>query len=177
MVLAALPAGCGHDVTMPDHLTGTAVARMAERELEAENPRLAAGTLTCPDLEFRVGRSVRCVRTTTLAKGRIVSVGGTVRVSSMASGGRLHVAMDSEAAEFGVTGDQVAADLRRQYHRLFHRAAGAVDCPYLRGQVGARATCHVRTGTARRAVDAVVTQVDPDEYDVRYTFRAHRPAS
>ena len=177
MVLAALPAGCGHEVTMPDHLTGAAVARMAERELEAENPRLAAGSLTCPDLELRVGRSVRCVRTTTLGSGRIVRVEGTVRVASMASGGRLHVAMDTRAAGFGVTGDQVAADLRRQYPRLFHRAAGAIDCPYLRGKVGARATCHVQVTGASRAVDAVVTQVDPEEYGVRYTFRRHRPAS
>jgi hypothetical protein len=180
MVLAALPTGCGHEVTMPDHLAGTAVARMAERELEAENPGLAAGTLTCPDLDLRVGSSVRCVRTTALGNGRIVKVAGTVQVASMASGGRLHVAMDSQAVEFGVAGDQVAADLRRHYRGLFHRTPGAVDCPYLRAKLGARATCRVRIGSTRRTVDVVVTQVDPQEYDVRYTFRPHRapaPAS
>src|SRR3954454_6488033 len=116
---------------------------MAERELEAESLGLAYGTLACPALELRVGASVRCVRTTAFGDGRVVKVRGTVRVTSLASGGRLHVAMDHEAAEFGVSGERVAAELRRRSRHLFHRSPGAIDCPYLRGQVGDRTTCDV----------------------------------
>jgi hypothetical protein len=174
LVVAALPTGCGHAATLPDRLAGGAVATMAERQLEVENPRLAKGSLSCPDLDLHVGATVRCLRTTALGKGRIAKVGGTVRVTSLASGGRLHVAMDSQAVEFGLTGDQLAADLRRR--RLPRRPTDAVECPYLPARVGARATCHVRADRARRAVDAVVTWVDVEQYDVRYTFRARQTA-
>ena len=177
MVLAALPTGCAHDVKLPDHLSGSSVGSMAERELETENPRLAHGSLSCPRLDLHVGASVRCLRTTAFADGRIVKVRGTVRVTSLASGGRLHVAMDTEAAEFGISGDQVAAELRRQYRQLFRRPPAGIDCPYLRGQVGAHSTCDVRVGHSQRAVDAVVTSVDAEQYDVRYTFRAHPRAT
>jgi hypothetical protein len=177
MVLAALPAGCGHDVRLPDHLSGSSVGSMAERELETENPRLAHGSLSCPALDLRVGASVRCLRTTAFGDGRIVKVRGTVRVTSLASGGRLHVAMDGEATEFGLSGDRVATELRRQSGHLFHRSPGRIDCPYLRGQVGARTTCDVRIGGTQRAVDAVVTGVDAEEYAVRCTFRPHPPAT
>ncbi|MBW8750445.1 MAG: hypothetical protein JF565_03375 [Propionibacteriales bacterium] len=173
MVLAALPAGCGSDVRLPDQLSGSSVGSMAERELETENPRLAHGSLSCPALDLRVGASVRCLRTTAFGDGRIVKVRGTVRVTSLASGGRLHVAMDTEATEFGVSGDRVATELRGQARHLFHRSAGSVDCPYLRGQVGARSTCDVRIGHTQRVVDAVVTDVDAEQYDVRYSFRPH----
>lgn len=173
MVLAALPAGCGQDVRLPDHLSGSSVGSMAERELETENPRLEHGSLSCPALDLRVGASVRCLRTTAFGDGRIVKVRGTVRVTSLASGGRLHVAMDSEAAEFGLSGDRVATDLRRQSGHLFHRSPDRIDCRYLRGQVGARSTCDVQIGGTRRVVDAVVTGVDAEAYAVRYTFRPH----
>jgi hypothetical protein len=169
--LALVVSGCGHHVSLPDELTGRSVASMAEHELEAENPRLTHGALRCPDLDFRPGASVRCVRTTTLDNGRVVKVGGTVRVTSMASGGRLHVAMDPRATEFGVTGAQVATELRRRSPQLFRQAPGAIDCPYLRGQVGARASCVVHVGGARHVLDAVVTRVDAASYDVSYAFR------
>jgi hypothetical protein len=176
LLVAALPAGCGEDVVRLDNLDGAKVAAMAERELEAENPGLTAGSLACPDLDFRVGAQVRCLRTTTLPNGRIVKVGGTVRVSSLASGGRLHVAMDGKASEFGLSGAQVAAELRRQYAQLFHAEPGAVDCPYLRGELHATVACHVRVGSHRRRVDAVVAQVDPEAYAVHCRFRPHQPA-
>lgn len=173
LLLAGLSAGCGPDVTRPDTLHGKDVARMAEHELEAENPQLVSGALTCPDLAFRVGAAVRCLRTTTLTNGRVVKVAGTVRVTSLASGGRLHVAMDKEAAEFGVSGAQVAAELRRRYPRLFHGQPGAVSCPYVRGRLGSTATCRVQVGATRRLVDAVVAHVDAATYDVRCSFRSH----
>jgi hypothetical protein len=176
LLVVTLPAGCGDEVVRLHELGGDKVAAMAERELEAENPGLAAGSLTCPDLRFRVGASVRCLRTTTLPNGRIVKVGGTVRVSSLASGGRLHVAMDSKASEFGLSGAQVASELRRQYPHLFRGEPGAVDCPYLRGELNATVACHVRVGGDRRTVDAVVAQVDPAAYSVRCRFRPHQPA-
>jgi hypothetical protein len=176
LLVTTLPAGCGEDVVQLDSIDGGKVATMAERELEAENPGLSAGTLSCPDLDFHVGASVRCLRTTTLPNGRIVKVGGTVRVSSLASGGRLHVAMDTEASEFGLSGAQVAAELRRQYAQLFHAEPGAVDCPYLRGELHATVACHVRVGSHRRTVDAVVAQVDPEAYAVHCRFRPHQPA-
>jgi len=91
-LLAGLATGCGQDAVRPDELHGRDVARMAERELEAENPRMAVGTLTCPGLKFRRDASVRCLRTVELSEGRVVKVPGTVIVSSVAGGGRLHVA-------------------------------------------------------------------------------------
>jgi hypothetical protein len=175
LLVATLPAGCGEEVVRLDNLDGDKVAAMAERELETENPGLNAGSLACPDLDFRVGASVRCLRTTTLPNGRIVKVGGTVRVSSLASGGRLHVAMDGKASEFGLSGARVAAELRRQYAQLFGGQPGAVTCPYLRGEVGATVACRVRVGGDRRTVDAVVAQVDPAAYAVRCRFRPHQP--
>ena len=170
-LLAGLTTGCGQDAVRPDELHGRDVARMAERELEAENPQLVAGTMTCPDLAFRVGASVRCLRTTTMTDGRVVKVGGTVRVTALSSGGRLHVAMDREAAEFGVAGGRLAAELRRRYRHLFQHEQGSVTCPYLLARVGATVRCHLRIGTLHRSVDAVVTSVDAESYDVHYEFR------
>jgi hypothetical protein len=172
-LLAGMSAGCSRGVVRPDELRGRDVASMAERELEAENPELVTGTLKCPDLAFRVGASVRCMRTTTLTNGRVVKVAGTVRVTSLASGGRLHVAMDEHAAEFGVSGGQVAAELRRRLRQLFRREDGTVTCPYLPARVGATVRCHLRIGKIRRTVDAVVTGVDAEKYGVRYDFQPH----
>jgi hypothetical protein len=173
VLLVLLGAGCGRHVVPPDSLAGAEVGRMAEHELEAENPRLAPGTLRCPDLDFRVGASVRCLRTADLGQGRVVKVAGTVAVTSLASGGRLHVALDDTAQEFGISGDQVATELRRRYAQLFGGHPGAVECPYLRGAVGNRVTCRVQVGGARRAVDAVVTRVDRVQYRTVCAFRPH----
>jgi hypothetical protein len=171
-----LVSGCGRDVPDVEEIAGAQVGAMAERELEAENPRLAPGSLDCPDLDLEVGASVRCERTATLSSGRLVKMLGTVRVTSLSSGGRLHVALDDPATEFGVTGEQVASVLRQQYQRLFHHRPGAVSCPYLLGEVGVHATCTVQVGDRRHAVDAVVSDVDATDYDVRYTFRRHPPS-
>jgi hypothetical protein len=146
---------------------------MAERELEAENSGMAAGQLTCPDLELRVGASVRCLRTVRLAGGRVVKVRGTVRVTSLDSGGRLHVEMDEGAEQFGVAGGQVAADVRRSFHG---RATG-VRCPYLPGRVGATVTCRLAVSGDRRAVRVTVTAVDAEEYRTTYTIDGAAAAS
>ena len=173
LLLGIAVAGCGRDVVVLDELEGSKVAAMAERELEAQNPRLAPGTLSCPDLDFEVGSSVHCLRTAELSKGRVVKVRGTVEVTSRASGGRLHVAMEDDAKEFGVTGEQVAAALG---HQLAERSAGVpgnIACPYLRGKVGTTITCSFDLDGARHDVDAVVTAVDAEEYDTVYVFRKH----
>lgn len=177
LLLGVVPVGCGHDVAVPDQLDGGDVSSMAEHELEAENPRLAPGRLSCPDLALRVGASVRCRRTTELTAGRVVTVAGTVRVTSLASGGRLHVAMDEQASEFGVAGDHIAAEVRRQLQLRFHREPSRVDCPYLRGAPGARVTCSVEMAGVRKHVAVVVSDADPTTYHVAYAVRAVRPAS
>lgn len=164
--------GCGQDVPAVDVLDGTDVATMAERQLMAENPRMAPGTLSCPDLEFEVGASVRCLRTTELSRGRVVKVAGSVEVTSQDSGGRLHVAMDDEAAEFGLSGDQLASEVAGRYTR--GGSAAVVECPYLRGTVGHRVTCQVDVADKRRQVVAVVTAVDERTYDVDYETRRRR---
>lgn len=177
LLAALVTTSCGSDVAVLDQIDGAKVGTMAERELEAENPRLAPGTLHCPDLDFEVGASVRCLRTAELSEGRVVKVGGSVEVSSLASGGRLHVAMDDEAREFGVTGEHIAADLRQQYVQRFHTQPSVVDCPYLRGVVGATVTCRLEAGGRRQDVDVTVTAVDSDSYRTTYVARAHRVAS
>ncbi|MGY2876788.1 hypothetical protein ACVW00_003978 [Marmoricola sp. URHA0025 HA25] len=177
LMVAVLSTGCGHDVVRPDTLAGDKVAAMAERELEAENQQLTRGTLSCPDLDFHVGASVRCLRTTTLTSGRVVKVGGTVRVTSLVAGGRLHVAMDEVAEEFGITGEQVATELRAKYGRMFGGRADSVTCPYVRGQVGVTVTCRVQAADGPRRVDAVVAHVDAEKYAVRCAFRPHRKVS
>lgn len=165
-------AGCGQDVPAVDVLDGTDVATMAERQLMAENPRMAPGTLSCPDLEFEVGASVRCLRTTELSGGRVVKVAGSVEVTSQDSGGRLHVAMDDEAAEFGLSGDQLASEVAGRYTR--GGSAAVVECPYLRGTVGHRVTCRIDVADKRREVVAVVTAVDERTYDIDYETRRRR---
>ena len=175
LLVGLVATGCSRDAGVPDRLDGDSVARMAEQELEAENAGLAQGTLSCPDLDFRVGASVRCVRTTGLSGGRVVKVGGTVSVTSRASGGRLHVAMDQQAREFGLDGDEFVAGVREQYRRRFGVDPDRLDCPYLRGVIGARVTCRVQAGAARYDVDVVVTAVDPATYGTSYTLDAQRP--
>jgi hypothetical protein len=156
---------------MPERLPGQAVAAMAERQLEAENPRMATGHLKCPDLDLRVGATVRCLRTTELSGGRLVEVEGTVRVTSVQAGGRLHVGMDEQAREFGLTGERLAAGVREQYAGRHHATPDRVECPYLRGEVGAVVTCRFEIAGRDRTVDVVVTTVDPASYGIRFAVR------
>jgi hypothetical protein len=173
LLLALLPAaGCGNAAVAHDPIPGAEVGTMAERELEARNPRMATGTMTCPELPLRIGASVRCVRTVQLSGGRVVTVGGTVEVTSLSSGGRLHVAMDDRAEGFGLAGEEVAVELSRQYARRTREQPGKVECPYLRGSVGATATCRLRLGGRWRRVEVVVTDVDPPRYRIEFRYRA-----
>lgn len=172
LLLGTLLTGCGGDTPLPDRLAGRAVAAMAERQLEAQNPRMATGRLECPDLDLRVGATVRCLRTAELSGGRVVVVAGTVRVTSVRAGGRLHVAMDEHAREFGLTGARVAAGVREQYAARHRVTPGRVECPYLRGVVGTVVGCRVEVGGRTRLVGAVVTAVDPETYTTR--FALHR---
>jgi hypothetical protein len=175
---ALLLAGCGgRAATGPDRLAGADVATMAERELEAENPRLTTGMMTCPDLDFEVGASVRCLRATELSGGRVVKVRGTVTVTSVESGGRLHVVMDEQPAEFGLTGSRVATDVRQRSQRWFHARPSRVDCPDLRGEVGATITCRVVIAGKRHAVDVLVTAVDRDAFRTSYVVRTRPTAN
>jgi hypothetical protein len=173
VLVAGVAAGCASDATVPHRLRGTEVAAMAERRLEQENPGLARGSLTCPDLRWRVGASVRCRRTTELTGGRVVKVAGTVTVTSLAAGGRLHVAMDERAEEFGVAASRLSAEVRGLYRRRFRATPGSLVCPYLLGVVGTTVTCRVEVGGARRDVDVVVTRVDPAAYRTFYAMRVH----
>ena len=155
LLVAVLPGGCGQGagLPLPDHLAGHEVGAMAERELEAENPRIAPGRLACPDLELRTGASVRCLRTAELSEGRVVKVRGTVSVTSLAAGGRLHVSMDPGAEEFGMTGAQLAAELRRRYSGRPEDRPARVTCPYLRAEIGQRVICRVDLAGAARTVE------------------------
>jgi len=177
VLLALVTGGCDDNTAVPDEIDGTQVGVMAERELEAENPDMAPGALACPDLSLRLGASVRCLRTTELSEGRVVKVNGTVEVTSLSSGGRLHVTMDDQASEFGVTGDQVAADLRQQYVRRFRTAPTRLDCPYLRGVVGTTVRCVLVVDGKRRTVTVAVTAVEPAGYRTTYVARNLRAAS
>ena len=178
VLCVGLLGACGRQaVSLPDRLDGGAVARMAERELEAENPRMAVGTLTCPGLNFRRGASVRCLRTVELSEGRVVKVPGTVTVSSVAGGGRLHVAMDDRAEEFGLSGEQVAVGVRQAFARRLHLRPTGVTCPYLRGAVGATVTCRVDGAGPRQTAEAEVTGVDAAEYRTSYAVRLGRAVS
>lgn len=172
LCLGMLATGCGGDPPLPDRLRGNAVAAMAERQLEAQNPRMASGTLSCPDVALKVGASVRCIRTTELSEGRLVKIGGTVSVTSVASGGRLHVAMDRQAQEFGLAAERLAAGVRRWFAKRYGVAPAGLTCPYLRGEIGARVACHVAGG---HDVEVVVTHVDPATYTT--TYAAHRRSS
>ena len=164
---AANSAGRVHpEVT---ELDGARVGAMAEEQLESDHADLAVGRITCPDLVVEVGSAVRCVRVAELSGGRRIRVLGTVTVTSLADGVRLHVALDDRVAEFGVTGEHLADDLSARLVR--HRAAAvAVRCPYLRGATGTVVRCTVRTGGRTTSVEVVVTGVDPSAQSTRYRF-------
>jgi hypothetical protein len=176
-----LVTGCGSSATPApaiDSITGDQVGAMAERQLEVEHPGMAPGDLTCPDLRFQVGLSVRCERVAELSGGRRIRVYGTVTVTSVEDGGRLHVKLDDEVAEFGVTGDALEADLRAELAKRFRTKAAEVTCPYLSGAVGSKVRCRVeaavkdrvKKGSGTLVVLAVVTGRDPGNNVTRYRF-------
>lgn len=171
VLLGLLPvAGCGGDDRPPAQLTGDRVAAMAERELEAENPEAAPAEMTCSDLEFRIGASTRCSRVAGLSGGRWVRVYGTVRVTGTADGGSLHVQMDDEAAEFGLSGDRVGALLRDQVGA--ESGISDVECPALTGEIGTSLVCSAERDGEVIRLRATVIAVDADRYDATLRFDA-----
>ena len=143
---------------------------MAEQQLEAMHSELATGTMTCPRLEVVMDASVRCVRVARLSGGRQIRVLGTVSVTSTRAGGRLHVRLDDEVAEFGVTGDELAKDLRARAQRVLRAAPERVSCPYLVGRPGAQVRCRVVVGEHTLVAPVQVVRVVPEDYRTLYRF-------
>lgn len=172
MVSVLLACGCGAgDDAAPARrttLAGTEVARMAETQLEQENPRIARGSMTCPSLSLRLGAEVRCHRVALLDGGRELRMSGTVRVNSVAGQGRLRVRLD-ETFRYGVSAGHLAADLRA---RLGSRGirADRVDCPWLSGPAGTVARCSVTVGKKRLVSRARVTGRDDATQTTRYVW-------
>jgi hypothetical protein len=166
--VAGLP-GCGPAPSV-DGIPGNRVAAMAEQQLEAMHNELATGTMTCPRLEFVVEASVRCVRIAQLSGGRQIRVLGTVSVTSTKDGGRLHVRLDDEVSEFGVSGEQLANDLRARAQRVLGAAPEQVSCPYLVGRKGARVTCEVVVLKRTLVAPVSVVRVVAADYRAEYRF-------
>lgn len=167
-------AGCGTDATTPseapiDFLPGEQVGNLAQRQLEAENPQMAIGPVTCPDLDWELNAAVRCMKVSELTEGRRVKVPGTVTVTSTQGTGKLHVELDDRATEFGVAASYLTAAVAAWVSRR-SGTARVGDCPYLVGVVGAVVTCPVRVAAQSFAVQAKVTAVDPQEYRTDYVL-------
>lgn len=174
-MLGLLLTGCGSTDLHIDHLAGSRVGVMAERQLEEMHPGMAPGELTCPTLRFRVGAAVRCVRVAELSGGRVVRMYGTVRVLSTRDGGDLHVAMDDHVAEFGVSADQLASDLSAVVAKRTKTVPTEVRCPYLDGSAGASVECTLLVGHVPARARATVTRVDPADFRTSYSFTLHLP--
>lgn len=173
LLISVLLTGCGSaDGPTPkrDVLSGVEVGAMAERELEAAHPGMAPGTVTCPDLNWEVGASVRCTQVAELSGGRQISIGGNVSVTDLKDGGRLHVQLDDTVAEFGVSGDYLTADLEVRARSRLRPAPTSVTCPYLSGQVGTTVTCRVVHAGRTKVVLARVTAVVPANHETSYAF-------
>ncbi|MCW2755740.1 MAG: hypothetical protein JWQ32_3151 [Marmoricola sp.] len=167
--------GCGSTVLHIDHLAGREVGVMAEHRLEEMHPGMAPGTLTCPTLRFRAGASVRCVRVAELSGGRVVRMYGTVRVVSTRDGGDLHVAMDRDVAEFGVSSQRLQQDLTAILAKRTSTVPTAVRCPFLAGPTGTSVHCTVQLGKGTTSVAATVTGTDPATYRTSYRFIVRLP--
>ncbi|MFL6059739.1 MAG: hypothetical protein ACJ72E_00810 [Marmoricola sp.] len=160
-------SSAGHATPPVKEIAGDRVAAMAEEQLESEHPALAVGRITCPDLVVAIGTAVRCARVADLGDGRRIRELGTVTVTSLSDGVRLHVALDEDVDEFGVTGAHLADDLTTH---LRGAAPGSARCPYLRGASGRAVRCTVRVGGRAMSVRVVVTGVDAGAEQTRYRF-------
>lgn len=161
--------GCGPADTV-DHIPGGRVAAMAEQQLEAMHAELATGTMTCPDLDFVRDAEVRCVRTAQLSGGRQIRVLGTVTVTSTRDGGRLHVRLDDDVAEFGVAGEHLANELRVRAQQVLGVAPDDVACPYLAGRKGTAVRCKVVVGPHTLLAAVSVVRVRATDYRAVYRF-------
>lgn len=153
-----------------DFLAGSKVGEMAERELERAHPQMAPGTVTCPDLDWELGASVRCVQVAVLSGGRQVSIGGTVSVTEVTDGGRLRVQLDDTVAEYGVAGAYLSEDLARQARTRLRPGPTSATCPYLTGPVGTTAKCRLVHDGRTRGVRVRITALDPENHATSYVF-------
>jgi hypothetical protein len=152
-----------------DSLPGARVGELAEEQLEAENPQMAVGRVTCPELAWKVDASVRCVKVSELSEGRRVTIPGTVTVTSTVGGGKLHVALDDQITEFGVEGDHLVGDVTSWVASRTRSRPTKVRCPYLRGVRGASTRCGVDLSGRTARVRVTVTDVDPQDYRTTYS--------
>lgn len=180
LALPALTACGGASAADPARiLDGADVARMAERQLEAEHDGMAPGEMTCRDLELTAGERARCTRTAHLAEGRWVRVRGTVEVAEVGGDSRLRVRMDEAIADFGLTGAAVARRVRESLAESAAQSAGgspgvaeAVSCPELSGAIGRTARCAVTFADGRTGVaEVVVTATDAERYQTDTAVR------
>ncbi|MFL6109619.1 MAG: hypothetical protein ACJ72L_21850 [Marmoricola sp.] len=161
--------GCGPAPSV-DGIPGSRVATMAEYQLEAMHSDLATGTMTCPTLHFAVDASVRCVRVAELSGGRQIRVLGTVTVTSTRDGGKLHVRLDDDVEEFGISGEHLDNDLRARTQRVLGVAPDDVRCPYLLGRKGSAVRCTVTVGNHTLVAPVSVVRVEPTDYRTVYRF-------
>jgi hypothetical protein len=179
-VLISAVTGCGSAADVQpaasptatiSSLPGPRVGELAEKQLEAEHLEMALGSVTCPDLEWRVNASVRCLKISQLSNGRRVTVPGTVTVTSTRGWGKLHVELDDQVSEFGVDDGHLSRDVGSWVADKAGEKPASVHCPYLRGVRGAVVTCSVSVAGKRSRVLVRVTDVDPGQYLTRYTMR------
>ncbi|MET3962088.1 hypothetical protein ABIE44_002022 [Marmoricola sp. OAE513] len=179
LVLAVVltAAGCGSteepqsaesDAPRIDFLPGARVGELAEKQLEAEHAEMATGAVDCPDLEWEVDASVRCVKTSELSDGRRVRVPGTVTVTSTEGYGTLHVELDDAIAEFGVDGRHLADDVTTWVSRRVRGGPVLATCSYLVGKPGASSVCKVVVAGEHCRVRVSVTGVDAGDFRTRY---------
>ena len=157
----------------PRNLDGATIASRANAQLEQENPDLAHGELSCPDVEYEVGATARCVRTVVLDDGRLVRIGATVNIDKVTGTGHFTIRVDDRPTEFGVTGRSVLADLSKQYAAAYGGRRPTGSCPpYLAGKVGTTMTCRLKTREGKLRVRVKVSRVDPETYTTEYLFKA-----
>ena len=156
-----------------DEMSGGEVAKVANKQLEKENPEIAHGELTCKALVVKVDAKTRCVRTVAGTAGRLVKIGVGVQVTSIKdTTAHLGIKVDQEPQEFGLTGEFIEDDLAKQYQTRFGSAPDEVDCPYLQGAMGNQITCELTAEGEDHDVEVTVSAVDAANLDTDYTYRA-----
>lgn len=176
VLVAAVVSGCGAGDDGPstsssslDFLPGERVGQLAEEQLEAEHPKMATGTITCPDLDWTLDASVRCVKVSELSEGRRVKIPGTVTVTGTEGGGKLHVELDDKATEFGVDAAHLSS-VATVWVTQQAGSAGTVTCPYLTGVVDTTVRCTAKVGDEEAVLLVRVTDVEPSSYTTLFSF-------
>lgn len=162
-----LLAGCGGQ----EEISGKELSRLANEQLEKQNPEIVPGKLVCDDVPFEKGATTRCLRIVDLS-GREVRIGATVEIDRVEGGGHFQVDLDTVPKEFGLTGDFIEKDLATQYEQRFGEQPDSISCPYLKGKVGTEITCKLKAAGKTHDVVVTATEVDPEDFDTDYTFTA-----